>query len=225
MSALLVQDYLQTQGLQLPQDEVLVALRLAQAVISMGAASVERSILWYANDESVLAEHIEADAGSEALLKQIFMALDSAFERAPCQSAVVYGLMPSENENTTPYLLRLAQQGAALAQVLLLDEAHAWTDLPSRTAQTGWLNLVQDVPHWLSLDELQGGQNLRSQSQMSLPICRENGAVLGVLQLEHAGKNGFDEAAQIVWVALALALAAPLQALLRPEKEEEAQDE
>ena len=31
MSALLVQDYLQTQGLQLPQDEVLVALRLAQA--------------------------------------------------------------------------------------------------------------------------------------------------------------------------------------------------
>ena len=36
MSALLVQDYLQTQGLQLPQDEVLVALRLAQAVISMG---------------------------------------------------------------------------------------------------------------------------------------------------------------------------------------------
>ena len=47
MSALLVQDYLQTQGLQLPQDEVLVALRLAQAVISMGAASVERSILWH----------------------------------------------------------------------------------------------------------------------------------------------------------------------------------
>ncbi len=72
MSALLVQDHLQTQGLQLPQDEVLVALRLAQAVISMGAASVERSILWYANDEAVLAEHIEADAGSEALLKQIF---------------------------------------------------------------------------------------------------------------------------------------------------------
>ena len=112
-----------------------------------------------------------------------------------------------------------------MAQVLALDEAHAWTDLPSRTAQTGWLNLVQDVPHWLSLDELQGGQNLRSQSQMSLPICRENGAVLGVLQLEHAGKNGFDEAAQIVWLGLALALAAPLQALLQPEKAEEAQDE
>ena len=123
MSALLVQDYLQTQGLQLPQDEVLVALRLAQAVISMGAASVERSILWYANDEAVLAEHIEADAGSEALLKQIFMALDSAFERAPCQSAVVYGLMPSENENTTPYLLRLAQQGAAYLQSAVLATA------------------------------------------------------------------------------------------------------
>ena len=130
-----------------------------------------------------------------------------------------------DNENTTPYLLRLAQQGAALTQVLLLDEAYAWTDLPSRTAQTGWLNLVQDVPHWLALDELRGEQNLRSQSQMSLPICLENGAVLGVLQLEHAGKNGFDEAAQIVWVGLALALTAPLQALLRPEKEEETQDE
>ena len=76
-----------------------------------------------------------------------------------------------------------------------------------------------------SLDELRGEQNLRSQSQMSLPICLENGAVLGVLQLEHAGKNGFDEAAQIVWVGLALALTAPLQALLRPEKEEETQDE
>ena len=225
MSALLVQDYLQTQGLQLPQDEVLVALRLAQTVIGVGAASVERGILWYANDEAVLAGHIEADAGNEALLKQIFMALDSAFERAPCQRAVVYGLMPSENENDTPYLLRLTQQGAALAQVLVLDEASAWTDLPGRTAQTGWLNLVQDVAHWLSLDELRGAQNLRSQSQMSLPICRENGVVLGVLHLEHAEKNGFDEAAQIIWVGLVLALAAPLQALLQPEKAEEAQDE
>lgn len=46
MPALLIKDFLQTQGLKLPADEIHVAYLTAQAVIKMGNASVERSILW-----------------------------------------------------------------------------------------------------------------------------------------------------------------------------------
>lgn len=46
MPALLIKDFLQTQGLKLPADEIHVAYLTTQAVIKMGNASVERSILW-----------------------------------------------------------------------------------------------------------------------------------------------------------------------------------
>ena len=54
-----------------------------------------------------------------------------------------------------------------------------------------------------------------------MPVCAENGRVLGVVYLEHGNTAAFDEAAQSIWVGLALALAESLAALLQPEEDAE----
>ncbi|MFS6937333.1 hypothetical protein [Neisseria animaloris] len=223
MPVLLIQDYLQTQGLRLPRDEVRVAYLATQAVINMGNASIDHSVLWYVNDEVVLSEYIEQNFENETLLKKIFMALDSVFNRNQnVQSVAIYALMPSENNK--PYLLRLVQQGKGIEQKVPVNEENGSFYLPARTAQTGWLNIVDDVAYWLEQKELQGSHHIRSQSQISLPICTESGAVLGVLYAEYTDKTAVNEAAQIDWVALSLALIEPMKALLKYESQEEKND-
>ena len=88
MPALLIKDFLQTQGLKLPADEIHVAYLTAQAVIKMGNASVERSILWPSENGWQLADYVDAE--HELLLKQIFMVFGfgcrahRAFEKCSC---------------------------------------------------------------------------------------------------------------------------------------------
>ena len=165
----------------------------------------------------------EGRSENENLLKQIFMALDSTVGRQKdLRSASVYVLMPSEK---TPYLLRLAQQGQVVEQKIMVNEESGWQHLPSRAAQTGWLNLANNVEQWLEWGDLQGEHNQRSQSQISLPICTAGGKVLGVLHAEHSSKNAFDENAQADWAGLAIALTEPLKMLLNDESEEEEADD
>ena len=217
MPVLAVKEYLQTRGLSLQPDEVQVAYLTLQTVINVGKASIDRELLWYANNELTLAEHIEQNDTHELLLKKMFMALDSVFSRQAARSAVVYALIPA----VAPYLVRLVQQGEVVEQLLPVNDAQSIEHLPSRCVQTGWLNIVDDVAHWLSHDDLKGEHHARNQSQMTLPICHPNGAVLGVLHIEHAQKNTFDDAAQAEWVALALALVDSLQALMHYAPQEE----
>ncbi len=222
MPVSLIRDYLQTQGLRLPEDDIRVGVLAAQTVMHNGRAEIDRGVLWYAADDVVLSEHIAPTPENETLLKQIFMALDSAYSRtAAAQSAVVYALLPS---GQGPFLLRLAQQGQVLAQRLPVSEENARFHLPVRSAQTGWLNLAEDVAHWLSSEALEGSHNGRSQSQMSLPVSTESGSVLGVVHVEYDSKEALTEAVQADWVALALALAEPMAALLQPEHQEEQND-
>lgn len=222
MSVAQVRDYLQTQGLKLPEDDVRVGLLAAQAVMAGGQAEIDGSVLWRTGQDSGTAVYFERTPAQEALLKQIFMALDSVFTRAgEAQSAAVYALMPSEN---APVLLCLAQQGQPLPPLFQVDDEGSRFHLPVRTAQTGWLNLAEDVERWLDAAALEGSHNLRSQSQMSLPVYAESGRMLGVVHIEYAGKAALDEAAQAGWTALALALTVPLQALLEPENQEEKND-
>ena len=89
MPVLAVKEYLQTQGLSLQADEVQVAYLTLQTVINVGKASIDRELLWYANNELTLAEHIEQNDTHELLLKKMFMALDSVFSRQAARSAVV----------------------------------------------------------------------------------------------------------------------------------------
>ena len=77
MPVLLIQDFLQTQGLKLSSDDLRVAYLTAKTVMDMGNASIDRSVLWREEDGWKLADHIEETPKNEVLLKQVFMALDS----------------------------------------------------------------------------------------------------------------------------------------------------
>ncbi|WP_373740395.1 hypothetical protein [Neisseria sp.] len=220
----LIRDYLQTQGLKLPQDEVYMAVLTLRAVMDSGAASIDKQVLWHASEALKLSDQIDDNPANEALLKQVFMALDSVFSRSEnIKSAAVYALMPSENG--LPSLVCLTAQGQPLASVIAVDDTASQNHLAARAALTGWMNIADDIPQWLEHGDLQGEHNLRGKSQLSAPVCSASGAVLGVVHAEYPEIGQTDETAQIGWLALALALQTPLQALLQREAPEQKQQE
>lgn len=213
MPAALIKDFLLTQGLKLPLDEVRAAYLTAQTVMDMGTASIDRSVLWLEHEDWRLADYLSCDNVREDALKRLFMALDSVFSRSTgVRSAAVYALMPSENQAFQ--LICLSQQGEGLENIWNLDENVADVSLACRCAQSGWMNVASDVRRWLDLGELSGERNHASAAQISIPICTESGGVLGVVHVEFECAECADEAAQAEWVALALALSEPLKQLL-----------
>lgn len=213
MPAALIKDFLLTQGLKLPLDEVRAAYLTAQTVMGMGTASIDRSVLWRSDEGWKLADYLSCDNVREDALKRLFMALDSVFSRSTgVRSAAVYALMPSENQAFQ--LICLSQQREGLENIWNLDENVADVSLACRCAQSGWMNVASDVRRWLDLGELSGERNHASAAQISIPICTESGGVLGVVHVEFECAECADEAAQAEWVALALALSKPLKQLL-----------
>lgn len=203
MSLALVEDYLRTQGLRLPVDAVRMAHLAAQAVVDLGQAEIDRELLRAFEG----ADDLLCNEEAERAVKQVFMALDAACGRADMQSAAVYA-MPSEKS----VLLRVAQQGVPIEAVLPADDVAAECFVAVRTAQTGWLNLIDDAAAWYA-DAGMPSENLRCGSVMSLPVCLESGRVVGVLHVEAARSFAFDEESQASWVGLALALIGPLRVL------------
>lgn len=213
MPAALIKDFLLTQGLKLPLDEVRAAYLTAQTVMDMGTASIERSVLWLEHEDWRLADYLEQNSGNEEGLKRLFMALDSVFSRCKgVRAAAVYALMPSENAAFR--LVCLSRQGEVLENLWDLDEAAGKVSLACRSAQSGWMNIASDVRRWLDLGELSGERNHASAAQISIPVCTESGSVLGVVHVEFECAECADEAAQAEWVALALALSEPLKQFL-----------
>ncbi|MDO4997677.1 MAG: hypothetical protein Q4E16_03425 [Neisseria sp.] len=212
MSLALIRDYLQTQGLPLAADEVRAAQLAWQAVMNLGQAEIDRSLLWYEADGWALADFFSPNEANDLALKQVFMALDSCFERAEVQSASVYAVCGQD-------LVRLAQQGLPLEQKLTLSLENTRASLALHSAHTGWLNRVDDVAQWLEWGDLVGEHYARCASQMSVPICLESGRVLGMIHLEAAHKHAFaNDEMQTAWVALAIALVQPLRILLNTEE-------
>ncbi|HEZ3400247.1 TPA: hypothetical protein WH573_000007 [Neisseria meningitidis] len=213
MPAALIKDFLLTQGLKLPLDEVRTAYLTAQTVMDMGTTSIERSVLWLEHEDWRLADYLEQNSGNEEGLKRLFMALDSVFSRCKgVRAAAVYALMPSEN--ATFRLVCLSRQGEVLENLWDLDEAAGKVSLACRSAQSGWMNVASDVRRWLDLGELSGERNHASAAQISIPVCTESGGVLGVVHVEFECAECAGTAAQVEWVALALALSEPLKQLL-----------
>lgn len=213
MPAALIKDFLLTQGLKLPLDEVRAAYLTAQTVMDMGTASIERSVLWLEHEDWRLADYLEQNSGNEESLKRLFMALDSVFSRCKgVRAAAVYALMPSENAAFR--LVCLSRQGEVLENLWDLDEAAGKVSLACRSAQSGWMNIASDVRRWLDLGELSGERNHASAAQISIPVCTESGSVLGVVHVEFECAECAGTAAQAEWVALALALSEPLKQLL-----------
>ena len=214
MSTALIQDYLRTQGLKLPLEAVQIAMLTAGSVMAAGKAEIEPEILWYRGADGALEQHLPRNEAHHARLRQIFMALDSAYTASPCRSAAVHLL------HTPDCLLHLVAQGEPLEKLLAVEqdlEAAHTAHLAARSAQTGWLNQIDDVAQWLQNGDLVGSRH-RPGSQLAVPVYAENGRVLGVVYLEHGHPAAFDEAAQSIWVGLALALAEPLADLLQPEE-------
>ncbi|HEZ5023821.1 hypothetical protein [Neisseria meningitidis] len=213
MPAALIKDFLLTQGLKLPLDEVRAAYLTAQTVMGMGTASIDRSVLWRSDEGWKLADYLSCDNVREDALKRLFMALDSVFSRCKgVRAAAVYALMPSENAAFR--LVCLSQQGEGLENIWNLDENVADVSLACRCAQSGWMNVASDVRRWLDLGELSGERNHASAAQISIPVCTESGGVLGVVHVEFECAECAGTAAQVEWVALALALSEPLKQLL-----------
>ncbi|HEY9927279.1 TPA: hypothetical protein WI184_001985 [Neisseria meningitidis] len=213
MPAALIKDFLLTQGLKLPLDEVRAAYLTAQTVMDMGTASIDRSVLWRSDEGWKLADYLSCDNVREDALKRLFMALDSVFSRCKgVRAAAVYALMPSENAAFR--LVCLSQQGEGLENIWNLDENVADVSLACRCAQSGWMNVASDVRRWLDLGELSGERNHASAAQISIPVCTESGGVLGVVHVEFECAECAGTAAQVEWVALALALSEPLKQLL-----------
>lgn len=213
MPAALIKDFLRTQGLKLPLDEVRTAYLTAQTVMDMGTTSIERSVLWLEHEDWRLADYLEQNSGNEEGLKRLFMALDSVFSRCKgVRAAAVYALMPSENAAFR--LVCLSRQGEVLENLWDLDEAAGKVSLACRSAQSGWMNVASDVRRWLDLGELSGERNHASAAQISIPVCTESGGVLGVVHVEFECAECAGTAAQVEWVALALALSEPLKQLL-----------
>ena len=214
-----ITDYLDTQGLKLPVDEVHMACLTAQTVINMAAAEIEHSLLWYgAEDGITLADGLPENPDNHALLRQLYLALDSLYSRcantdAAIDRAAIYLLLPANAPQHGGQLLRLVAQGQPLETLLPVDEAACWHHIASRSAETGWLNQVDDVAQWLALGELQGEQHRRSHSQLALPVYGQDGRVLGVVYAEAARPNAFDNDNLAQWVGLALALLPLLQQL------------
>lgn len=213
MPAALIKDFLLTQGLKLPLDEVRAAYLTAQTVMGMGTASIDRSVLWRSDEGWKLADYLSCDNVREDALKRLFMALDSVFSRCKgVRAAAVYALMPSENAAFR--LVCLSRQGEVLENLWDLDEAAGKVSLACRSAQSGWMNVASDVRRWLDLGELSGERNHASAAQISIPVCTESGGVLGVVHVEFECAECAGTAAQVEWVALALALSEPLKQLL-----------
>lgn len=213
MPAALIKDFLLTQGLKLPLDEVRTAYLTAQTVMDMGTTSIERSVLWLEHEDWRLADYLEQNSGNEEGLKRLFMALDSVFSRCKgVRAAAVYALMLSENAAFR--LVCLSRQGEVLENLWDLDEAAGKVSLACRSAQSGWMNVASDVRRWLDLGELSGERNHASAAQISIPVCTESGGVLGVVHVEFECAECAGTEAQVEWVALALALSEPLKQLL-----------
>ncbi len=193
-----IQDYLQTQGLSCDADTIAVARAATQAIIANGQAHIEPQLWQHAQ--------LPSEWQQEARIKPLYMALDSTASRQPAQSIALYGL-----HQATAQLIRLVQQGTAQETAIALNEDNAWQYLAVRTAQSGWANIADSTEHWLLIGELHGEHNRRAISQISLPVCGEDGIVYGVLQIEHSQPLGQEAIAN--WIGFALGVLPVLQAL------------
>ena len=112
----------------------------------------------------------------------------------------------------------LAGNTAALARLFMaLDAAYSRHPVQSATLyallpEDAQLVRLAHMGAATEIGELRGSHNRRAACQTSLPVCGEDGAVYGVLHLEHTQKLSDEELA--AWVGLALGVLPALLELL-----------
>jgi hypothetical protein len=219
-----VRDYLQTQGLKVPTEEVQMAMLAVQSVLELAQAEIDMSILWYEengfslaqkfglNSEALRQVHptdlFTANNNSTYTLRQLYLALDSIASRHHNDTFALY-LYEANDE--AGQLYRLLARGSNLPVKLECEQQQVQQYLFVRTASTGWLNQVNNVQQWLADGSLIGEQV--NASQLAVPVTNEQGQVLGVLYTAHQHNNAITEAELIDWTALAIVITPLLQNL------------
>lgn len=193
-----VRDYLQTQGLKLPASDVQVACIAAETVMAQAQAAIDSAVLWYGGRDG-LAAHLPRTPEHETLLRQIFLALDAAADRHPPAFACIYLKQRTQ-------LLKLCGCGLPAADILpLTDEADPQP--VQRTAQNGWLCLIDDTAHWQANGELPPQTAAPpSGSLLAAPVCGSSGNVSGVLLVGYPDAQDWPADTLCPWLGLAVAL-------------------
>ncbi|PIT19430.1 hypothetical protein BGI36_10400 [Snodgrassella communis] len=219
-----VRDYLQTQGLKVPAEEVQMAILAIQSVLELAQAEIDMSVLWYEENGFRLAKKFGLDQtalrqiqpvdlftannNSAYTLCQMYLAFDSIASRHHNDTFAVYLY---ETDDKAGQLYRLLAQGSKLPARIECGQQQVQQYLFARTATTGWLNQVNNVQQWLADGSLSGEQT--GASQLAAPITREQGQILGVLHATHQHNNAITDAELIDWTALAIAITPLLQNL------------
>ncbi|WP_239423323.1 hypothetical protein [Snodgrassella communis] len=219
-----VRDYLQTQGLKVPAEEVQIATLAIQSVLELAQAEIDMSVLWYEEngfrlaqkfglDEAALrqiqpVDLFTANNNSAYTLHQMYLAFDSIASRHHNDAFAVYLY---ETDDKAGQLYRLSAQGSKLPARIECGQQQVQQYLFARTVTTGWLNQVNNVQQWLADGSLSGKQT--GASQLAAPITGEQGQILGVLYTTHQRNNAITDAELIDWTAMAIAIAPLLQNL------------
>jgi hypothetical protein len=219
-----VRDYLQTQGLKVPAEEVQIAILAIQSVLELAQAEIDMSVLWYEENGFRLAQKFGLDQAalrqiqpvdlftannnSAYTLRQMYLAFDSIASRHHNDAFAVYLY---ETDDKAGQLYRLLAQGNKLPARIECGQQQVQQYLLARTATTGWLNQVNNVQQWLADGSLSGEQT--GASQLAAPITGEQGQILGVLYTTHQHNNAITDAELIDWTALAIAITPLLQNL------------
>ncbi len=217
MSRKAVCEYLNTQGLTLPAEEVEMAVLAAQTVLHMAQAEIDHSVLFHQDDQTNLTQKLgineqpsavrdkvdclTATDDSLSMMRQLFLAIDSWYSRHRNLSV---GLYLMEKHETDHYLLRLVNRGEILPTYIHCDEQQMQLNLFVRTAFTGWLYLIEDINEWLQDGSLTGTQT--GLSQLSLPVNDDEGRVIGVIFVSHETIEAFNTTQLIDWIGMAIAI-------------------
>lgn len=217
MSGNAVREYLTTQGLNLPADEVEMAVLAVQTILQMAQAEIDTSVIWYEENNFNLATKLgvniqdiyssqdqdifKSENNIVHTLRQLYLAIDSWCSR---HQDLCVSLFLFENTTTSKCLVRLISHGLTLPAYLSCDQQHQQQYLFVRSATTGWLSQIDDIDEWLKDGSLNGIQI--GASQLSVPITDIQGQVLGVLYVSHTHKNAFAKSELIDWIAMAVAI-------------------
>lgn len=217
MTCAQVRDYLQTQGLKLPEQEVRMAMLVAQSVLELAQAEIDMSVLWYEENGFSLARKFNlspdslyqihpadlftANENSVYTLRQLYLVFDSIASR---HHNDVFALYLYEGNNEAGELCRLLARGYHFPAVLNCDQQQVNQYLFARTASTGWLNQINNVQMWINDSSLTGQQS--GASQLAVPVTGEEGQVLGVLFAAHQQQDAITDTELIDWIALAMVI-------------------
>lgn len=190
-------DYLQTQGLRLPEKEVADAAAIFAALfLHVQADSLQDRLL------SHLAEKIDNLPLSFIALCRIAALADILFTQHACRHLSLWHL--GDNQPATMECLLF--WGEKQEIILPVDETSRHKHLAVQTALSGWLHYVDNLDVWLAEKWLVGTRHQPKSKQWAIPICKQSGAVWGILYGEAGSEQNFSEPMQCSWIGLAIAL-------------------